>query len=49
MDNYDFTDTTDGTKTKVEYTFGYKVCEDNKVRIFLHHENSDNWKMIRNI
>jgi hypothetical protein len=39
MGNYDFTDATSGDKVKVEYTFGYKRCEDGKVRIFLHHSS----------
>merc|ERR1711903_330350 len=39
MGNYYFTDATDGGKTKVEYTFGYKRCDDGKVRIFLHHSS----------
>jgi len=39
MGNYDFTCATTGDKTKVEYTFGYKRCDDGKVRIFLHHSS----------
>merc|ERR1719326_2332023 len=39
MGTYDFTDATDGSKTTVEYTFGYKKNEDGKVRIFLHHSS----------
>eukprot|EP00438_Fugacium_kawagutii_P007794 Skav236029 [mRNA] locus=scaffold1509:59655:69096:+ [translate_table: standard] len=39
MGNYDFTSAADGNKTKVEYTFGYKKCQDGKVRIFLHHSS----------
>jgi hypothetical protein len=39
MGNYDFTDATSGDKVKVEYTFGYKRCDDDKVRIFLHHSS----------
>jgi len=39
MGNYYFTSAEDGSKTKVEYTFGYKKCEDGKVRIFLHHSS----------
>ena len=39
MGTYDFTDATDGSKTTVEYTFGYKKCEDGKVRIYLHHSS----------
>merc|ERR1719238_2274104 len=34
MGNYYFTCATTGGKTKVEYTFGYKRCDDGKVRIF---------------
>merc|ERR1712083_174509 len=36
MGNYYFTCATTGSKTKVEYTFGYTRCDDGKVRIFLH-------------
>merc|ERR1711920_1143999 len=39
MGNYFFTCATSGAKAKVEYTFGYKVCEDGKIRIFLHHSS----------
>ena len=39
MGNYYFTSAADGSKTKVEYTFGYKKSEDGKVRIFLHHSS----------
>ena len=39
MGNYYFTSAADGTKTKVEYTFGYKKTQDGKVRIFLHHSS----------
>jgi hypothetical protein len=40
MGNYVFSDATDGSKVKVEYTFGYKRCKsDNNVRIFLHHSS----------
>merc|ERR1719331_3718869 len=39
MGTYDFTDATDGSKTTVEYTFGYKRNTDGKVRIFLHHSS----------
>jgi hypothetical protein len=39
MGTYDFTDATDGSKTTVEYTFGYKKNADGKVRIFLHHSS----------
>jgi len=39
MGNYYFTSADDGSKTKVEYTFGYKKNADGKVRIFLHHSS----------
>merc|ERR1712228_810644 len=39
MGNYYFTCATTGSKTKVEYTFGYTRCDDGKVRIFLHHSS----------
>merc|ERR1712135_99407 len=39
MGNYFFTSSADGSKTKVEYTFGYKKNADGKVRIFLHHSS----------
>ena len=39
MGSYDFTCATTGTKANVEYTFGYKRCDDGKVRIFLHHSS----------
>ncbi|KAL9138959.1 putative tandem protein 23 [Amphidinium carterae] len=39
MGNYIFTAANDGSKTKVEYTFGYKKNADGKVRIFLHHSS----------
>jgi hypothetical protein len=39
MGTYEFTDATDGSKTTVEYTFGYKKHLDGKVRIFLHHSS----------
>merc|ERR1719160_715656 len=39
MGTYDFTDATDGSKTTVEYTFGYKKNRDGNVRIFLHHSS----------
>jgi len=39
MGNYYFTCATSGAKVKVEYTFGYKRCEDGKIRIFLHHSS----------
>ena len=39
MGTYDFTDATDGSVSTVEYTFGYRRCDDGKVRIFLHHSS----------
>ena len=39
MGNYYFTSAADSSKTKVEYTFGYKKNADGKVRIFLHHSS----------
>merc|ERR1711972_638286 len=39
MGNYYFTSADDGSKTKVEYTFGYKKNDDGKPRIFLHHSS----------
>ena len=39
MGDYVFTDATTGDKVRVEYTFGYKRCEDGKVRICLHHSS----------
>merc|ERR1712113_82431 len=39
MGNYYFTSAEDGSKAKVEYTFGYKRNDDGKVRIFLHHSS----------
>jgi len=39
MGNYYFTDMSSGDVSKVEYTFGYKRCSDEKVRIFLHHSS----------
>merc|ERR1711988_1450961 len=39
MGNYYFTDATAGDVTQVEYTFGYERCNDDKVRIFLHHSS----------
>ena len=39
LGTYDFTDATDGSKTTVEYTFGYKKNNDGKVRIYLHHSS----------
>merc|ERR1711879_244150 len=39
MGNYYFTCATTGEKAQVEYTFGYQLCDDGKVRIFLHHSS----------
>ena len=39
MGTYDFTCATTGDVSTVEYTFGYKRCADDKVRIFLHHSS----------
>ena len=39
MGSYDFTCATTGDVATVEYTFGYKRCEDGKVRICLHHSS----------
>ena len=39
MGTYYFTDASDGSRAKVEYTFGYKKNSDGKVRIFLHHSS----------
>jgi hypothetical protein len=39
MGTYDFTCATTGDVSTVEYTFGYKRCDDGKVRIFLHHSS----------
>merc|ERR1712151_822506 len=39
MGNYYFTCAQTGNVTKVEYTFGYKKCEDGHLRIFLHHSS----------
>ncbi len=38
MGHYYFTGT-DGKETKVEYTFGYRLTEDGKVKIDLHHSS----------
>ena len=40
MGNYYFTSCADRSKTKVEYTFGYKKNADGNVRIFLHHSSA---------
>merc|ERR1719163_882550 len=39
MGDYVFTDATTGDEVRVEYTFGYKRCEDGQVRIYLHHSS----------
>ena len=39
MGTYDFTCASTGGVSTVEYTFGYVRCDDNKVRIFLHHSS----------
>lgn len=39
MGSYDFTAKDDGSVVAVEYTFGYKLCADGKMRIFLHHSS----------
>ena len=39
MGTYDFTCATTGDIATVEYTFGYRRCEDGKARIFLHHSS----------
>ena len=39
MGSYVFTCATTGDKVKVEYTFGYKINEDGKMRIFVHHSS----------
>merc|ERR1719189_2843799 len=39
MGTYYFTSAADQSKTKVEYTFGYRRNDDGKVRIFLHHSS----------
>ena len=39
MGDYVFTDATSGEQVRVEYTFGYKRCEDGEVRICLHHSS----------
>ena len=38
MGEYDFTDSA-GSVVTVEYTFGYKINEDGKVKIILHHSS----------
>jgi len=39
MGDYVFVDATSGDEVRVEYTFGYKRCDDGKVRIYLHHSS----------
>ncbi len=39
MGTYDFTCATTNEIISVEYTFGYKRCQDGKMRIFLHHSS----------
>ena len=39
MGSYVFTNATDASTVKVEYTFGYKKNDDGKLRIFLHHSS----------
>ncbi|OLP88551.1 hypothetical protein AK812_SmicGene30108 [Symbiodinium microadriaticum] len=39
MGTYFFTSAADGSKAKVEYTFGYKTNADGKLRICLHHSS----------
>merc|ERR1712050_395225 len=39
MGDYIFTDATSGDEVRVEYTFGYKRCDDGNVRIYLHHSS----------
>merc|ERR1719329_1717178 len=39
MGDYVFVDATTGDNVRVEYTFGYKRCDDGKVRIYLHHSS----------
>mmetsp|Transcript_18223 Transcript_18223/g.44746 ORF Transcript_18223/g.44746 Transcript_18223/m.44746 type:complete len:473 (+) Transcript_18223:192-1610(+) len=39
MGDYLFTNAQDNSKTRVEYTFGYKRNKDGKPRIFLHHSS----------
>ena len=39
MGDYVFVDATTGDEVRVEYTFGYKRCDDGKVRIYLHHSS----------
>merc|ERR1719389_723956 len=39
MGEYYFTSAADDSVSKVEYTFGYKRCDDGVVRIYLHHSS----------
>ncbi len=39
MGTYYFTSAEDDSETRVEYTFGYKRCDDGQPRIFLHHSS----------
>jgi hypothetical protein len=39
MGTYDFTCATTGDVSTVEYTFGYRRCDDGKVRIYVHHSS----------
>ena len=39
MGTYHFTSVEDDSETRVEYTFGYKRCDDGQPRIFLHHSS----------
>jgi hypothetical protein len=39
MGYYIFTDASTLDQIRVEYTFGYKRCDDGKARIFLHHSS----------
>ena len=39
MGSYVFTNLKTGQEVTVEYTFGYKRCEDGNARIFLHHSS----------
>ena len=39
MGTYDFTCSSSGNVITVEYTFGYRRCNDGYVRIFLHHSS----------
>jgi len=39
MGNYTFTCASTAAVAKVEYTFGYRRCDDGKLRIFVHHSS----------